>query len=225
VLFPADDVRLGPLLAGLWVEGDDARVPPEGGVWQALPSGVGWGLEGGAVLLPDGAPLPADLAGRPALAGAEAERLRMARGEPAAPAELNEEVNPFELGLAARVSLSKGCYAGQETLAKLATYDGVKQQLRRWHLPAGEGAGAPAAGAELRDADGQRSGVVTSVLALPEGGWIGLALVRRAALAAPRLRGPGAGWLEISMPEWVQPPPVGAGGRQSGGESSGGTGT
>ena len=63
------------------------------------------------------------------------------------------------------------------------------------------------------------------VLALPEGGWIGLALVRRAALAAPRLRGPGAGWLEISMPESVQPPPVGAGGRQSGGESSGGTGT
>jgi folate-binding protein YgfZ len=141
----------------------------------------------------------------------------MARGEPAAPAELNEEVNPFELGLAARVSLSKGCYVGQETLAKLATYDGVKQQLRRWHLPAGEGASAPAAGAELRDADGQRSGVVTSVLALPEGGWIGLALVRRVALAAPRLWDQAGDGLELSVPEGVQAPPVGAGGQAGGG--------
>jgi folate-binding protein YgfZ len=132
----------------------------------------------------------------------EAERLRIARGEPAAPAELNEEVNPFELGLAAWVSLSKGCYLGQETLAKLAAYDGVKQQLRRWHRPANSG-GAPEAGATLRDADGNRAGAITSVLALPEGGWIGLALVRRAALAAPRLWDPVGEGLEISVPDGV----------------------
>ena len=35
------------------------------------------------------------------------------------------------------VSLGKGCYVGQETLAKLATYDGVKRQLRRWHARRG----------------------------------------------------------------------------------------
>jgi folate-binding Fe-S cluster repair protein YgfZ len=110
-------------------------------------------------------------------------------------------VNPFELGLAAWVSLSKGCYLGQETLAKLAAYDGVKQQLRRWHRPGG--GGAPEAGAVLRDADDQRAGAITSVLALPEGGWIGLALVRRAALAAPRLWDPVGEGLEISVPDGV----------------------
>jgi folate-binding protein YgfZ len=213
VLFPADDVRLGSLQPGLWLEPAELAPPAAGGGWQALGEAAGWRLEGGAVLLPAGAPLPADLAARPALAAAEAERLRIARGEPAAPAELNEEVNPFELGLAARVSLSKGCYLGQETLAKLATYDGVKQQLRRWHLPAG--GGAPEAGAALRDADGNRAGVITSVLALPEGGWIGLALVRRAALVAPRLWDQAGDGLELSMPEGVQAPPVGEGGQRS----------
>ena len=216
VLFPADDVRLGSLQPGLWLEPAELAPPPVGGSWQALGEAAGWRLEGGALLLPAGAPLPADLAARPALAAAEAERLRIVRGEPAAPAELNEEVNPFELGLAAWVSLSKGCYLGQETLAKLAAYDGVKQQLRRWHRPANSG-GAPEAGATLRDADGNRAGAITSVLALPEGGWIGLALVRRVALAAPRLWDQAGDGLELSVPKGVQAPPVGAGGQAGGG--------
>jgi folate-binding protein YgfZ len=222
VLFPADEVRLGPVQPGLWLEADGIQVPGAGGRWEALAEGQGWRLEGGAVLLPAGAPLPAELADRPVLDALEAERWRIARGEPAAPAELNGEVNPFELGLAARVSLSKGCYLGQETLAKLATYDGVKQQLRRWHLPVGEPAAegtgaegeAPTPGAELRDGDDHRAGLITTALALPEGGWIGLALVRRAALAAPQLRGPAGTWLEMSVPEGVQAPPVGAGGQR-----------
>ena len=36
-------------------------------------------------------------------------------------AELTGDTNPFELGLADRVSLDKGCYLGQETMAKLAS--------------------------------------------------------------------------------------------------------
>jgi folate-binding protein YgfZ len=220
VLFPADDVRLGALQPGLWLEPAETAAPALGGRWEPLQQGAGWRLEGGAVLLPEGAPLPAPLALRPVLEPLQAERLRIARGEAAAPAELNEEVNPFELGLAGWVSLSKGCYIGQETLAKLATYDGVKQQLRRWHRPAGPGAAAPQPGAELRSDEGGRAGQITSVLALPEGGWIGLALVRRGALAAARLGAADGGWVELSVPEGVAPPPVGAGGRQDGGGSS-----
>ena len=195
---------------------------------------AGGRLEGGALVLPVGAALPAELAElaeRPLLAAAEVERLRIARGEPAAPAELNEDGNPFELGLAARVSLSKGCYLGQETLARLATYDGVKQQLRRWHLPAHAGPApepgetlAMVEGVESGQGEATRAGQVTTVLALPEGGWIGLALVRRAALAELRLRSAGGAWLEVSVPEGVQAPPVGAGGAQAsgGGGGSGG---
>jgi folate-binding protein YgfZ len=231
VLFPADAVQLGALLPGLWVEGSEGLSPPPGGTWESLGEGAGWRLEGGAVVLPAGATLPAELAElaeQPLLAAAEVERLRIARGEPAAPAELNEEGNPFELGLAARVSLSKGCYLGQETLARLATYDGVKQQLRRWHLPAHAGP-APEPGETLSMVEGvesgqgeaTRAGQVTTVLALPEGGWIGLALVRRAALPEQRLRTAGGAWLEVSVPEGVQAPPVGAGGAQGSGGVAG----
>jgi folate-binding protein YgfZ len=234
VLFPADAVQLGALLPGLWVEGSEGSIPSQGGIWESLGEGAGWRLEGGALVLPAGATLPAELvelAERPLLAAVEVERLRIARGEPAAPAELNEDGNPFELGLAARVSLSKGCYLGQETLARLATYDGVKQQLRRWHLPAQAGP-APAPGEALGMVEGvesgqgeaTRAGQVSTVLALPEGGWIGLALVRRAALAELRLRTAGGAWLEVSVPEGVQPPPVGAGGGQASGGGSGGGG-
>jgi folate-binding protein YgfZ len=220
VLFPADDVRLGPLQPGLWLQAGDAAVPAAGGSWQPLPAEAGWRLESGAVLLREGAASPPELADLEELPPRSLERWRIQRGEPAAPAELNEQVNPFELGLAARVSLSKGCYVGQETLAKLATYDGVKQQLRRWHLAREGGAApgvapgaAPSAGDGLVDADGQRAGAITSVLALPQGGWIGLALVRRAALEQPTLQLVDGRGLALSVPDELQPPP----GAQAGG--------
>jgi folate-binding protein YgfZ len=220
VLFPADRVTLGPLTAACLHEplGSPGPEPTPGGTWapleEASGEGPGWRL-GSAVLLPADAPLPEWLVERRALEPLEQERWRLQQGLPAAPAEINEETNPFELGLAARVSLSKGCYVGQETLAKLATYDGVKRQLRRWHAPAG---GPVAAGAALQSRDGGRAGLVTSSLELPGGeGWIGLALVRRGCLQEPELlagEAPGIS-LRISVPPAFQPPPSGAGGRAS----------
>jgi folate-binding protein YgfZ len=228
VLFPADRVTLGPLTAA-WLHeplGSPGPAPTPEGTWVALAetpgetpgAAKGWRL-GTAVLLPADAPLPDWLAGRRALEPQEQERWRLQQGLPAVPAEINEETNPFELGLAARVSLTKGCYVGQETLAKLATYDGVKQQLRRWHAPAGAHSDASlAAGAALRSRDGSRAGLVTSSLELPGGeGWIGLALVRRGSLQEPELlagEAPGTA-LGISVPPAFQPPPSGAGGRAS----------
>jgi folate-binding protein YgfZ len=217
VLFPADDVRLGRLQPGVLLQVGDRALPAEGGSWQPLEGEAGWRLEGAAVLLREASAPPPEWQGLPELPPQQLERWRIQRGEPAAPAELNDQVNPFELGLAARVSLNKGCYVGQETLAKLATYDGVKQQLRRWHLaeagcaaPGEASAAAPAAGAGLVDADGQRAGAITSVLPLPEGGWIGLALVRRTALEQPRLRLADGRWLLMAVPDELQPPPKGA---------------
>ena len=126
--------------------------------------------------------------------------------------------NPFELGLADRVSLTKGCYVGQETLARLATYDGVKQQLRRWWISAAEAASLTAeqlaCGAELSDASGERAGRLSSALRLEDGRWIGLALVRRRWLDAPWLGlATASGRLWISTPAECLPPPQGAGGK------------
>ncbi|NJK62651.1 MAG: folate-binding protein YgfZ [Synechococcaceae cyanobacterium SM2_3_1] len=60
------------------------------------------------------------------------EQLRIADGRPTADQELTEAYNPLEAGLWQAVSLSKGCYIGQEVLAKQVTYKRIRQQL--WGL-------------------------------------------------------------------------------------------
>jgi folate-binding protein YgfZ len=230
VLFPADDVRLGPLQAGVWLEplsqagsarieaaAASAAAEPWQGHWQGSAQ-AGWRL-GEAWVLPAGvgpAALEGALAGTTPLPEPLRQWRRLALGLPAAPQEINGDTNPFELGLADRVSLTKGCYVGQETLARLATYDGVKQQLRRWFLPVA--AGAPQPGMELRTAGGERAGVITSQLPLADGsGWVGLVLVRRGALESTALEPAGLESaalqppLQLSRPEAFVPPPVGAG--------------
>ncbi|MGH7999424.1 MAG: YgfZ/GcvT domain-containing protein [Brasilonema sp.] len=57
------------------------------------------------------------------------EMLRILQGRPAPDQELTEEYNPLETGLWQTISFNKGCYIGQETIARLNTYKGVKQHL------------------------------------------------------------------------------------------------
>lgn len=57
------------------------------------------------------------------------EQLRITQGRPAPERELTEDYNPLEAGLWNTISFDKGCYIGQETIARLNTYKGVKQHL------------------------------------------------------------------------------------------------
>ena len=57
------------------------------------------------------------------------EQLRIQQGRPVPDRELTEDYNPLEVGLWQTISFDKGCYIGQETIARLNTYKGVKQQL------------------------------------------------------------------------------------------------
>ena len=226
VLFPADRASLGPLQAVRWItplgDGQEQLASSAPGSWQPCGEGEGGGWRlGNTLVLPLEQPLPPELAQRRPLEHGEAERWRIQQGLPAAPGELNDDHNPFELGLAGRVGLSKGCYVGQETLAKLATYDGVKQQLHRWHWRLGEGGPAPEAGQGLFNPGPEggsqegRLGRITSVLELADGDRIGLAMVRRAGLEQAQLlagKDPGAAQLNLSLPEQFLAPPVGAGG-------------
>ncbi|MFN7899287.1 MAG: YgfZ/GcvT domain-containing protein [Synechococcaceae cyanobacterium] len=229
VLFPADAVSLGPLRQGLLVgplgPASDAIGPPraEAGeecCWQPGPQPGSFWLGQALLLLEPSTPLPPALAERRPLGAEEAERWRIQQGQPRAPQELNDDTNPFELGLAARVSLNKGCYVGQETLARLATYDGVKRQLRRWWIPASDASDLKpdqlACGGELWESAGERAGRISSALRLDDGSWIGLALVRRGYLDAQWLRlaaAPVRLWL--STPPELVPPPQGAGDKGS----------
>jgi folate-binding protein YgfZ len=214
VLFPADEVRLGALQAATLVRLINTPATTAG----LRPRvNLGGGNDQPVLLLLPHEALPAWAEALPELSPAQAERLRLRQGFPAAPGELNDDTNPFELGLAPWVSLTKGCYVGQETLAKLATYDGVKQQLRHWRCadtgPAAAEELSP--GTTLTTAAGERAGVITSRLARADG-LEGLALVRRQALAEPQLLAATAGGepvaLEIRVPEGFVAPPVGAGG-------------
>ena len=207
VLFPADRVKLGavePASLVRWISSAASEPGP-----QLLSPGVdlGAGAEQPAWLQRPGEPLPAWLEALPELSAEAVEQQRVSQGFPAAPGELNDTTNPFELGLAPWVSLNKGCYVGQETLAKLATYDGVKQQLRHWRSAPSE---ACAPGTTLTTAAGERAGVITSMVSGPDG-LEGLALVRRGALEEPQLLA-GTIPLQISVPAGYVDPPVGAGG-------------
>lgn len=55
--------------------------------------------------------------------------LRIQQGRPVPDRELTEDYNPLEAGLWQTISFDKGCYIGQETIARLNTYNGVKQRL------------------------------------------------------------------------------------------------
>jgi folate-binding protein YgfZ len=55
--------------------------------------------------------------------------MRVEAGVPAAPNEINDSFNPYESGVIADVSFTKGCYIGQEVIARLDTYDKVQRSL------------------------------------------------------------------------------------------------
>jgi folate-binding protein YgfZ len=105
-----------------------------------------------------------------------AETLRIERGRPRYGLDLDESVIPQEAGLNERaVSFTKGCYVGQETVARLHYRGKPNRYLRGLAL------GGPAQiGGELRLED-RNVGKLTSVADSPRFGLIGLALVRREA--------------------------------------------
>ncbi len=55
--------------------------------------------------------------------------LRVENGTPLSPTELNEEVNPLTVDILDAVHNNKGCYVGQEVIARLQTYDKVRRRL------------------------------------------------------------------------------------------------
>jgi folate-binding protein YgfZ len=114
--------------------------------------------------------------GAPTVPESATECLRVERGRPRYGIDLDDTVIPEEAGLNSRaVSFTKGCYVGQETVARLHYRGKPNRRLRGLLL-----SGAADRGAELRV--GERTvGTLTTVVSSPVFGSIGLALVRREA--------------------------------------------
>ncbi|HET8945667.1 MAG TPA: hypothetical protein VFQ07_01685 [Candidatus Polarisedimenticolia bacterium] len=99
------------------------------------------------------------------------EALRLEAGLPAAGRELTEEHNPWEARLDEAISLSKGCYVGQEVIARLNTYRKVARLLVRLESESEGSAAGPIPfppGAEVKAA-GETIGAVTSSAVVPQG--------------------------------------------------------
>ena len=107
---------------------------------------------------------------------AAVECLRIEHGRPRYGIDLDDSVIPQEAGLNERaVSFTKGCYVGQETVARLYYRGKPNRQLRGLRLS------APASPGDELSFEGRVVGRVASVAQSPRFGPIGLALVRREA--------------------------------------------
>jgi tRNA-modifying protein YgfZ len=105
-----------------------------------------------------------------------AEVLRVEGGRPRYGFDLDDAVIPQEADLNERaVSFSKGCYVGQETVARLYYKGKPNRHLRGLRLSAPVEPGAPLALGE------RQVGKVGSVALSPTHGPIALAIVRREA--------------------------------------------
>jgi tRNA-modifying protein YgfZ len=112
------------------------------------------------------------------------EQVRVEHGLPRPGRELTDDVLAEEAGLlGSHVHLDKGCYPGQETVARVHNLGQVQRRLAGLRFePAssdGAGAGLPAPRTELVTDDGRRAGQLRSVVDHPRLGPIGLAYVRR----------------------------------------------
>jgi folate-binding protein YgfZ len=144
------------------------------------------------------------VAGEVVLAGlAAAEALRIAAWRPRR-ADVDERTLPHELDwLRTAVHLSKGCYRGQETVAKVHNLGHPPRRLVALQLD-GSGSVLPEPGADVRLSD-DVVGAITSVALHFEEGPIALAVVRRsvpvdAALVVDTADGPVAAAQEVVVP-------------------------
>ena len=137
-------------------------------IWGGAPSLAGaqvfatrrYGVDAWDVLVPVGGTLP----GAPGVF-AELEAHRLAAGVPAVSADCGPGEFPQECGLDAWVSYTKGCFLGQEVMARIQSMGSLRRILRRVEGPI-------AVGQELRTPEGKVAGVVRSAA-----GTVGLALV------------------------------------------------
>ncbi len=125
-------------------------------------------------------------AGAEAVTEAAAEIVRVERGRPRFGIDIDENTIPQEAGLNERaVSFTKGCYVGQETVARLYYKGKPNRYLRGLYLPPDPSA-PTAQGTELKLGDRLVGHVGSSALS-PTFGRIGLALIRHEAKPGSKL--------------------------------------
>ena len=105
------------------------------------------------------------------------DAVRVNFGVPEYGPELGEPYNPLEAGLIGSVDFAKGCYIGQEVIARLDTYKKVQKYLVSLRFAAD----ASVSPGDALLQDGQPAGTITSVAPAPSDGILkGLGYVKAA---------------------------------------------
>ena len=148
-------------------EGAAAEVEGAVGADPAWPGVRGIDLIGAELTAPEGIRV---------MGPAEYEAERIAVGFPKMGADIDERTIPGETGLVGRtVSFTKGCYTGQELVARIDSRGGnVARRLVRFAAD-----GKVEAGSVLVTPGGENAGVVTSVAETSAGAWVGLGYIKR----------------------------------------------
>lgn len=108
------------------------------------------------------------------------EYFRIQNGIPKSPNEINANFNPHEVNLIKEVSFTKGCYIGQEVIARLDTYGKVQRNMKGLRIQLDKSFELPI---QLIDAEGGEAGEITSLIKSEQNEfYIGLALVRKKSL-------------------------------------------
>lgn len=112
---------------------------------------------------------------------------RIEAGRPEWGIDMTDATIPQEANLDAlgAISYTKGCYTGQETVARVHFRGHVNRFLRRLHFVS---ASVPPTNAELTDDTGNVVGDIRSVAMSPKQGGVALAMVRREVLPGTTLR-------------------------------------
>lgn len=104
----------------------------------------------------------------------EVERIEL--GVPAFGKEMSELTNPLECGLNKYVSFTKGCYIGQEVIARLDAYDKISKHMVGLKI---DNASLPQQNEQIKiTLDGRECGFVTSVTESDKYGTIALGFVK-----------------------------------------------
>ena len=104
------------------------------------------------------------------------ELARIERGGAGYGSELCEDYNPLEAGLIDFISFNKGCYIGQEVVARLNTYDKVQRKLACLSTQSG----VPELPSDLMH-EGRKIGALTTAVERHDSsGIVGLGYVRNA---------------------------------------------
>ncbi|MDP2884882.1 MAG: hypothetical protein Q8P51_07675 [Ignavibacteria bacterium] len=110
------------------------------------------------------------------------EEYRIHHGIPIVPNELSALYNPLEANISSLISWTKGCYIGQEVIARLDTYKKVQRSLVRMVM----GATPASVPVPFFDGDGEAGTITSAVRIAARGGCRGLGYLKTSKILGKR---------------------------------------